>query len=480
MNAITHRMQISYRHADRMMLGVLWGLCAMSFGLAALHDTFFWAALIGIPAAAIPTAAALLSPGSRLTRCVVAASLMIFCGLHIHQAAGVSEVHFGIFVLLAFLLCYRDWAVIITAAAVIAVHHLSFNYLQEWGYGVICFTETGLLKVLIHAAYVVAEAGVLTYLSLHLHRQALQAAELTARVDAMNSAGEGMIDIAPQQTSPSSEAGRILERMMQSLHAAVASVREGTETINVAAAKIAAGNADLASRTEAQAGNLEKTATAMEQLTTAVQQNHENARSASQLASKATEVAQRGGVVVSQVVETIGAIHASSHKIVDIISVIEGIAFQTNLLALNAAVEAARAGESGRGFAVVASEVRALAHRSSASAKEIASLINTSVTTIQSGSVLAAEAGQTMESILHSVQNVSNIMTEIVAASREQSQGIADVNRAVGEMDQSTQQNAALVEQAAAAAASMREQSVQLARAVGVFRMDAGTPQPGM
>lgn len=471
MNAVSLRMQLNYRHADCLMIGVLWALCAMSFALQGMQNTFVWAVLIGLPAAVVPTAFAVFSPGSRLTRCVVAAALMVFCALHIHQAAGMNELHFGIFVLLAFLLCYRDWLVILTAASVIAVHHLSFNYFQEWGYGVICFTDTGLEKVLVHAAYVIAEAGVLAYLSIQLHSQAAQAAELTVRVEAINATNEGALDLTLHDRIANSHAGRVLDQMIRSLHAAIASVREGTETINVAAGEIAAGNADLSHRTEAQAISLEKTAAAMEQLTTTVEHNHENARSASQLAKDAADIAQRGGSVVSQVVDTMGAIQHNSNKIVEIIKLIDGIAFQTNLLALNAAVEAARAGESGRGFAVVASEVRGLAHRSAAAAKEISALIHASEATIQSGNVLAAEAGQTMQSIVGSVEKVNGIMSEILAASRAQSQGIADVNNAVGQMDQSTQQNAALVEQAAAAAASMREQSTQLFKAVAVFRL---------
>lgn len=471
MDDVSLRMQLNYRHADRLMIGVLWTLCAMSFALQGMHNTLAWAALVGLPAAIIPTAFAVVSPGSRLTRCVVASALMVFCGLHIHQAAGMNELHFGIFVLLAFLLCYRDWVVIVTAAALIAVHHLSFNYLQEWGYGVLCFTETGFEKVLVHAAYVVAEAGVLAYLSILLHSQAAQAAELTVRVEAMNAADEGVLDLTLNDRGANSHAGQILDQMMRSLRAAIASVREGTETMNVAAGEIAAGNADLSHRTEAQAISLEKTAAAMAQLTTAVEHNHENARSASQLAADAADIAQRGATVVSQVVDTMGAIRHNSHKIVDIIKLIDGIAFQTNLLALNAAVEAARAGESGRGFAVVASEVRGLAHRSSAAAKEISALIHASEATIQSGNVLVAEAGQTMQSIVGSVAKVNGIMSAILSASQEQSKGIADVNHAVGQMDQSTQQNAALVEQAAAAAASMREQSTQLFNAVAVFRL---------
>ena len=471
-------LQTGYRHADRLMVAVLWLLLAMSCALAGMHDTWLWVAVVGLPTAAVPTAMAVFFPGSRWTRCVVAASLMIFCGLHIHQAAGMNELHFGIFVLLAFLLCYKDWAVIVTAAAVIAVHHLSFNYLQEWGYGTLCFTDTGLLKVLIHAAYVVAESVVLGYLSLLLHSQARQAVELSARVEAINNAGEGVIDLSVAKADATSKAGQVLEEMIQSLHRAMTSVREGTETINVVASEIAAGNTDLSHRTEAQAISLEKTATAMAQLTATVQNNHGTALNANQLASGATEIARRGGVLVAEVVDTMELIQQNSGKIVEIIKLIDGISFQTNILALNAAVEAARAGESGRGFAVVASEVRNLAQRSASAAKEIAALINASESTIRHGGTLAAEAGQTMNLVVESVEKFSGLMEQIVVASDEQSRGIGEVNKAVAEMDQGTQQNAALVEQAAAAAASMREQSMGLSRVVAVFKLgqvEAGT-----
>ena len=246
-------------------------------------------------------------------------------------------------------------------------------------------------------------------------------------------------------------------------------IKTGAETISHASKEIASGNLDLSARTESQAGSLEETASTMEELTSTVRQNADNARQARQLASSASDVAIKGSSVVSEVVATMEVINASSQKIVDIISVIDGIAFQTNILALNAAVEAARAGEQGRGFAVVATEVRNLAQRSALAAKEIKTLINDSVDNVGHGTRLVDAAGKTMEAILESVKKVNDVISEITAATGEQSTGIEQVNLAIIEMDNATQQNAALVEQAAAAAASMEEQAGHLMAAVGMF-----------
>ncbi|MBL0124637.1 MAG: hypothetical protein IPP88_18550 [Betaproteobacteria bacterium] len=259
----------------------------------------------------------------------------------------------------------------------------------------------------------------------------------------------------------------------------VSQIKESTESINVASKEIASGNTDLSSRTEEQASSLEETASSMEELTSTVKQNAENARQANQLAAGASDVAVRGGDVVGQVVTTMSSINESSKKIVDIISVIDGIAFQTNILALNAAVEAARAGEQGRGFAVVATEVRNLAQRSAA-AKEIKELIGDSVEKVGAGTKLVDEAGKTMEEIVSSVKRVTDIMAEITAASQEQSTGIEQVNQAITQMDEVTQQNAALVEQAAAAAESMEEQAGNLSQAVSIFKLTQQAGRPAM
>ncbi|WP_341917060.1 methyl-accepting chemotaxis protein [Polaromonas sp. YR568] len=288
--------------------------------------------------------------------------------------------------------------------------------------------------------------------------QAVAAGNLTSRIEVTSQDETGQLMQA-------------LKDMNDSLAKVVGEVRSGTDTIATASSQIAAGNHDLSSRTEQQASSLEETAASMEELTSTVKQNADNARQANQLAVTASSVAVKGGSVVAEVVGTMGAINASSRKIVDIIGVIDGIAFQTNILALNAAVEAARAGEQGRGFAVVAAEVRNLAQRSATAAKEIKGLIDDSVGKVEQGSKQVAEAGKTMDEIVDSVKRVTDIMAEITAASQEQTAGIEQINQAITQMDQVTQQNAALVEEAAAAASSLQEQASGLSQVVSVFRL---------
>jgi methyl-accepting chemotaxis protein len=270
------------------------------------------------------------------------------------------------------------------------------------------------------------------------------------------------------------EAGALMQalaHMQTSLAKVVTQVRRGSESVSTASEQIAQGNQDLSSRTESQASALEQTAASMEELSSTVRHNSDNAMQANQLAQSASKVAAEGGQVVSQVVNTMKGIENSSKKIADIISVIDGIAFQTNILALNAAVEAARAGEQGRGFAVVAGEVRNLAQRSASAAKEIKDLITDSVERVSSGTALVDKAGSTMNEVVESVRRVTNIMAEISAASKEQSDGVGQVGEAVVQMDQATQQNAALVEEMAAAATSLRTQASDLVQAVAVFRL---------
>ncbi|OZI74657.1 methyl-accepting chemotaxis protein [Bordetella genomosp. 12] len=319
-----------------------------------------------------------------------------------------------------------------------------------------------LAALLIFLTYLFLRRRVLQPLrSAGSHFDRIAGGDLTARVEVRSSNEIGQLFGA-------------LKRMQESLTRTVSSVRRGVDEINVGAREISAGNTDLSSRTEEQAASLEETAASMEELASTVRQNADNARQANQLAASASDVAERGGSAVSEVVQTMQGISASSRKISEIVSVIDGIAFQTNILALNAAVEAARAGEQGKGFAVVAGEVRSLAQRSAQAAKEIKGLIEDSVGKVSAGSQQVERAGATMQEIVASVKRVTDIMGEISAASQEQSSGIEQVNRAITQMDEVTQQNAALVEQAAAAAGALQEQSQHLAQAVAVFKIQGG------
>jgi methyl-accepting chemotaxis protein len=329
------------------------------------------------------------------------------------------------------------------------------------------FSEILMISILAVAALSLA------ILSLMLMSSILRSIrQVLAAVDNLNSGDSDLSHRLPQFHDEFAKLASGLNTFIGNLEGIIGQVRTGTDTIATASSQIASGNLDLSARTEQQASSLEETAASMEELTSTVKHNTENAHQANQLAVSAADVAVKGGQIVSQVVGTMNSISASSKKIVDIISVIDGIAFQTNILALNAAVEAARAGEQGRGFAVVASEVRSLAQRSAGAAKEIKALIDDSVTKVQLGGELVDKAGSTMEEIVNSVKRVTDIMGEITVASREQEAGIEQVNRAISEMDNVTQQNAALVEEAAAAAGSMQEQAMLLAQVVSVFKLD--------
>jgi methyl-accepting chemotaxis protein len=336
-------------------------------------------------------------------------------------------------------------------------------------------------KELVEAAIVLAVVSTLLSLLVTLVNRSLRATiggDPGAVRQAASRIANGNLS-APLDTVQGDDSSILfgMQTMQNQLADTIGEIRRSANTIALASAEIATGNIDLSARTETQASSLEETAASMEELTSTVNQNAVNAQQANTLVLSAASVAEKGGQVVSRVVQTMDAINASATRIVDIIGVIDGIAFQTNILALNAAVEAARAGEQGRGFAVVASEVRSLAHRSAEAAKEIKVLIGNSVDSIKVGSTLVAEAGVTMDQVVSSVSRVTEIMAAISAASQEQSTGIGHVNQAINEMDAVTQQNAALVEQAAAAAASMQDQAAMLAQLVQRFQLDASEAQ---
>ena len=405
--------------------------------------------------------------GTLFSRLVLAALAMSMVALHIQLARGTLEFHFGVFVTLAILLVYRDWRPLVAGAATIAVHHVAFDRLQAAGMPVFCTPQADFMKVVLHAGYVVVQTGIEITIARQMFSHERQGRELGAMVAALERNGHIALDV--QHIHATAPASMALQQVLGRIGGVVGEVQSSAANCTTASQEIASGNQDLSVRTERTASGLQQIASAMEQLTGTVRQTADSARTANQLASSARDVAGQGGEVVAQVVSTMDAISASSRQIADIIGTIDGIAFQTNILALNAAVEAARAGEQGRGFAVVAGEVRSLAQRSADAAREIKSLIGTSVERVETGSRLVADAGRSMQDIVASVRRVTDMIGEISMATDEQSAGLASVNQSVSDLDAMTQQNAALVEQSAAAADSLRQQASRLAEVVRVF-----------
>lgn len=458
-----------YVAADRLMLGILWVMFALALGISTVKGSFTIAFLVGAPGVLIGTAVVMIAPGRWVTRVVIAALTMVFAALHIHQLAGQTEIHFGIFVLLAFLLCYRDWTVIVAAAAVIAVHHASFNALQQIGIQALCLTEPSWGIVVLHAAYVVAEAAVLCYLSVLLRREALQAAELTRIVHGFAS-GDSKLNLRQAQAPAVSNAGQALQGGMRTLDNAIATVANGVERMRDVIAHIAEASSASAAHTDAQVGTLRHATQETQLLTDTVNENRDNAGAANELAASAAAVAQRGGAVVMGVVDTMNRLNNSSAEIVHIIDTIDGIAFQTNILALNAAVEAARAGEQGRGFAVVAAEVRNLAQRSAAASREIKTMIEASVSEIENGHRLAGDAGNTMAEIVKGITEVHGIMGNIADASRLQAEKIGALHTMLDSMQAAAAGTSELACGTTDAAKQLQGDADSLSKAVDQFQ----------
>jgi methyl-accepting chemotaxis protein len=681
-----------YHSGDRLLFGVISVLLATSFGMAIWRNEWLPALAVGLPTWALCGWLVQSYGGQVVTRCAIAAGLMVFSGLQIHQAHGMIEAHFSVFVLLALPLYYRDWVPLVVAAAVIAVHHIGFDMLQRAGAPVWVFASNGGLGiVLLHAAYVVFETALLVLMAVRLRREiaatggdpeelsrislALSNGELDVRIPTAGASPESLVcsmermranlgeniererafgkelqanmtqqraladrereaseslrataererltseensrirvaldrigagatvvgldgcinyvndfarsifkrlEVAIRRDLPQFQAEKLvganlqvfgkvplLERaflaglsstqsaevalgsarlritvspvidsggkrlgtvvqwldrtvevqiedeiqsmvsrandgdltvrlaeegkdgffralaggmngLLARIEAVIVQVKHASSQVHTGAEEISRGNAHLSQRTEEQASSLERTASSMEQMTTTVRQNADNAGQAVRLAAAARDQAEKGGTVVSHAVRAMGGINESSKKIADIIGVIDEIAFQTNLLALNAAVEAARAGEQGRGFAVVASEVRNLAGRSATAAKEIKALIEDSVRRVEEGTTLVTNSGATLEQIVTSVKKVADIVAEIAAASHEQSGGIEQVSKAVTKLDELTQQNAALVEEASAASAGMADEVRNLGETLARYRVAAAHQQ---
>ncbi|MBP7503063.1 MAG: chemotaxis protein [Aquabacterium sp.] len=473
-------------HADRSAaylfhrhdIVVLWGIAAVFIGTLAygwIYNNLMLGLVLGLVFMGLSLGVAAWSKSGALSRVALPVLGMTMVGLMIHVARGHSEAHFAVFAFLACLVVYRSSVAIIAGAVAIAIHHLSFNQFQTWGWGPMCFTEPSFMRVVEHAIYVVVESVVLILLALRARADFATAEELMRIVEQIQG-DNGTINLNASHLSVKGRVSRKLVDALQHIETAIQQVHRSSDAIRQASGDIAHGNQLLSSRTEDAAASIAQTAASVEEIASTIRASVDNAHQANQLAGQASDVATRGGEAVHRVVDTMSGIQQSSRKITDIIGVIDGIAFQTNILALNAAVEAARAGEQGRGFAVVASEVRSLAQRSAEAAKEIKQLITRSVEQVDSGSSLVGNTGEIIGEVVEQVRRVSALVSEITVSSSEQNEGIGQINLAISRLDQTTQQNASMVEQTAAAAERLRQQSDELIAAVSVFNTQATSP----
>ncbi|MFL6630609.1 MAG: methyl-accepting chemotaxis protein [Vitreoscilla sp.] len=399
-----------------------------------------------------------------LLAAVVAAQILI--------TAGRAQYHFGAFVVLAYALVYRHWLPLLATAGTIALHHIVFDRLQALGYAVWSLGRPDFLGVLEQLSYLGSQAAFSILIARQMRKESHLAAELDS-ITAGLSATPGCVDFSRLTASPRTEAGARLLSVLRTVRDATAVARRTAVTVSIASSEIASGNQELSHRTEQAAADLQRTAAALEQLTATVEGSSITVQAASQRASEAARRAAEGETAAEQLAGSMHAITESSRRVSEITSVIDGIAFQTNILALNASVEAARAGEAGRGFAVVASEVRRLAKRSAEASSEITALIGQSTQEVERGVAVGLETRAALAGIIEEVRQVHALLTQVSTAAQEQTIGIADVNRSVGALDEATQQNAALVEQSAAAADGLRDQAASLAQAMGSFQTEA-------
>jgi methyl-accepting chemotaxis protein len=458
--------------ADQVVLSAI-GLTALgSLAYASIYGSLGLVITLAIVLMGLSTAVALAGKGRNLSQVCMPTLGMATVALLIHAARGHNEAHFAVFSFMACLVVYRKVMPVIVGATAIAVHHLSFNYMQAWGWGPICFTEPGFIKVVEHAVYVVAESLILIFLAMRAQRDFRAGEEIALTVERLMPS-DGRVDLHAARMPADTDAGLRLQSALAHIAEAMQEVHRAAETIRQASSTIQQGNSDLKVRTEQAASSIQETAAAVEEIAGTIKSSAESARQANGVALRASEVATEGGDAVNRVVDTMAGIQNSSRKITDIIGVIDGIAFQTNILALNAAVEAARAGEQGRGFAVVAGEVRTLAQRSAEAAREIKQLITDSVEQVDTGTQLVGSTGETIGQVVQQVRQVTDLISHISTSSSEQNDGIGQINQAINRLDATTQQNAALVEQTTAVAHNLQQMSDELHHAVQQFRLPA-------
>ena len=462
-----------YVRATKAQVLVVWLGLLVCVALAPWYNTWLEVILIGLPAALVPTAMSRMMPASSLTRISVGLSYMILSALMIHQGHGMIELHFAIFGYLAFLLYFRDWKPVVAAAGLIAVHHLTFNFLQAGGFNVWVFASgTGLDLVLIHAAFVVFETSVLVYMSVLLHREAVENAEVKT-VGQYLSSSDGEIHLDMDFSDIETDFGKRLENYFETLREAIGKVRETSQVVAQSTREISDGNTSLAQRTEEQANSLRQIANNISDLNEAVRHNTGYTIKVDNLAGEATRDSLEGVSVVSRAVSAMSEISESSNKIGEIITSIDDIAFQTNLLAINASIEAAHAGEMGRGFAVVAEEVRALAKRCAEAAQETKELIEDSLVKVERGNELVGAAGATLGNINKSVEKLSGLVSQIATEGKKQQHGLEQVDTSIQQMNELTQMNTALVEEVAAASSTMDAEAQALNSTVDSFRLES-------
>lgn len=455
--------------ADRLMLVLIWVYATLSLPIA-WHYSNLDIPLIAAPALAI--LATLLYTSAKATALTRYALPLLLCAavvLQIQVSLGMLEFHFGVFVTLALIMVYRQWRVVVACALFFAVHHVLFDRFQAWGYGIYCTTEADFQRILLHAIFVVVQTAVEIYIIKKIADAHKQGIELQALVNAIHDGDKFNLNIPHENVQ--TPLAKDLKSVILKLNDIVRTVTQTVIQVQTASKEIEIGSGDLSSRTETACGALEETSNAAIRVLTTVEQARALANDADQMTRDASEAAQKGQSLVNNLAQSMDAIHQQSEQIAEIVAVVDGLAFQTNLLALNAAVEAARAGEHGRGFAVVAEEVRRLALRSADSAKQIRRLIQTSGESIGVGTAQSKEALQAMHDLLSMSSKMTGRMQEIVSSTDEQTSAMADISNAIQQLENNMSQNSALAEQSSAAASSLQDQTLYMARSVQAFKV---------